>query len=82
MTQKRYKKLLSEHDWYWVMSDSPLIREKGHEAEAKLKAMWKENPKLEALYTKHQNSVFNPKQKSNASRVNSGDDKSTKKRRH
>lgn len=39
MNLKEYKRMLREHDWFYAMSDSIAIYEKGRACETKLKGL-------------------------------------------
>lgn len=47
-----YKKLLDAHDWFWRMSDSRVIRDKGYDEEKKLKQLASTNGLLQQMYDK------------------------------
>lgn len=68
--REEYQKRMDNHDWYWFMSDSPTIRDKGYEEENKLIQMIRQHPFLGVLYNKKHNSIMNPKKSLNARRVN------------
>lgn len=54
MTTEEYKKLLDNHDWYFMFSDSDRIVTAGQVNDDKLRALWKENPEFEKLYKQKQ----------------------------
>lgn len=60
MSKEDYQKLLDQHDWYWQMSDSPHVRDRGYKEEEYLKS-FHNNEELKKLYFNQLKIKFNGK---------------------
>lgn len=61
MTQKEYQKLLDAHDWYWQMSDSSVVADRGLNNETRLRNIAKQKPSLKEMFDKKFDSIFKQK---------------------
>ena len=58
LTLEKYEQMLKNHDWYYMMSDSGYVYEKGYIAERQLKAVAKQSVEHQALYDKYYKQKF------------------------
>lgn len=63
MTISEFKKLLEKHDWYYFMSDSPTVFDRGFRQLSVILEQCEKNPVFDKLYKEKKESIFNNKNK-------------------